>query len=176
MWTLAPKCAACDAKTKDLLAAPAAFGLGLEARVCESCYGRFQAEAAERKAQAETRPKKVRPGQTTKLEKRKSQPAAGVLLILGSLLSTVSGGHDPGHLAPINVIILIAGTVGAGLDFAGAARKTRIFSAALAFAGTLLVALTARGHYMLGHALALFDIGAVLTLLIGLCLDLGGSE
>lgn len=74
------------------------------------------------------------------------------------------------------MIILIAGTVGAGLDFAGAARKTRIFSAALAFAGTLLVALTARGHYMLGHALALFDIGAVLTLLIGLCLDLGEAS
>ena len=108
-------------------------------------------------------------------ETKKNYPAAGVLLIFGSLLSTCSGGHVADNPAPINLIILVAGIVAAGLAFAGAARRTRISLAVLAVVGTLLMAVTARGRWMFG-GVPLFDIGAVLALFIGLFLVLGGNS
>src|SRR5712692_9755996 len=97
---------------------------------------------------------------------RKNYPAAGVLLILGSVLSTCSGGHVADNPAPINLIILFAGMIGAVLAFAGTANKTRIFLSSLALLGTLLLAFMSPGHWMLGE-FPLFDIGAVLLLLMG---------
>jgi hypothetical protein len=47
--------------------------------------------------------------------KRQARPGVGVLLLLGSLLSLLTGGRDPGNLPVIGMLVLFAGIVGVHL-------------------------------------------------------------
>jgi hypothetical protein len=105
-------------------------------------------------------------------EPRDRRPAGGIFLILGTLLSFLVGGGDPGHPAPINWIILFTGLFGAGLAFAGRERRARSWCGAIALLGTILKTFSSEYHWMRG-GVPLFDIGAVLALLVGLILCLG---